>query len=250
MEVNMPPGMDSNRLHFLLDDPLLVQDRVFREKCRIATGDQSVDLTLKRPFPSWDVIGLERFHRLYHTGQLHVRLLPNHLPSANGRLPFILVMQPEDAIRSASHQAIVLSDDIRKLGNGLSSAPVLVQELLDDVDALDYTNRFVFLFCEGFSSFWEVLGYLGPLEDSPVSLKDIRSSLSSPLSSYSPITEPISPASDNPIDFDLLLDSFASVSLFLEDLTFACQIIKSFFLYHRTAQRLQKNLHFSFLSIL
>ena len=214
MEVNVPSGMDSDRFHFLFDDPLLVQDRVYREKCRIAAGDQSVDLTLKRPFPSWDVIGLERFHRLYHKGQLHVRLLPNHLPSTNSRLPFILVMQPEDAIRSASHQAIAFSDDIRKLGNGLSSAPVFVQDLLDDFDALDCTDRYVFLFCEGFHAFWEVLGYLGPLDERPppVTVKDLGPTVSFPLPFYSPITEPISPASDDPIDIDLLLDSFAPVS--------------------------------------
>lgn len=207
--MNIPPtpvdGVD--RLQFLFDDLQLFQNLVYREKCRIISGRrgdfESIDLTLNRPFPSWNVMALQRFHALYQKGHLHIRLLPNLIPSLNNSNPIILVMKEDDAVRCSSHQIIEFSQDIKKLSaNKLLSAPAVIQELFDSIDMLDCTDKYVLFHCEGFNTFWEVLGYVGPLEGQP----------QVPL--YSPITEPISPAassSSETIDFDLsLLDGCQS----------------------------------------
>lgn len=161
-----------------MDDSLLLRFYISREKQRIADNEKTFNLTMKRPFPSWEVVELRRFRRLYNSGRFHIRLMLHKFRS-NGE-PVLIIMHPEDAIRSISQIAVNKSIDIKELehrGDDLVNSSNIVQELLNSLDTLDCSNnRYVFLRCEGFSAFWEVLGCQSPLKDEPCSRNSSRPS--------------------------------------------------------------------------
>ena len=194
----------------LLKDESLLRYYIRREKQRIHDNSKTFDLsTFKILLPSWEVIELERFRRLYNSGLFHIRLILNQVKNNNE--PILFIVLSDEYVLQSPWQSI----DIKQLvdqEDDLVSSPTIVQELLNSLDVLDCGNRYVFLRYEGYGSFWEVLGcqsLLNKDDEAPSGYQDCNSSprLSTPSPSVCspiddecppPLLEPVSPVVDSP----------------------------------------------------
>lgn len=147
-ETNFDP-----RVRFLVSDPMLLQDMLFKEKCR--TGSNEIDPELH--LHQFHVVDFQRLRRLYHLGLIHVRL---------------------DGIETRrivfAHKSIDLdrilpsSCEINEFTLDWTDVPAIITELISTFVSADSPSRYLMLFRDSVYKYWELIDYLGPLSP-PVS---------------------------------------------------------------------------------
>ncbi len=136
----------ADRLKFLYEDPLLLQELVFQEKCRASSNelDLNMYLTSRRYV---QVVTFCRLRRIYHAGLLSIRLHKSK--------PSVLVTMPFDAYRFAS-----TSTEINQLSSDWTQVPSLVTELLSALDVSNDPTRYTILLYDVMQECWELVGCL------------------------------------------------------------------------------------------
>lgn len=151
MQTNKPSIVD--RLHYLFEDPLQLQDLVFKEKCQPL--NRPVDfLTIAPKQNTVTVVSLKRLYYTYHSGGLYFRLM------MDSRL---FVVPPEHVERFAN-----CSVDISTLKDW-RSASSLVTQLLNSPFAVDYASRYAMLVYDADLHDWEYVGCVAPLNTEVIS---------------------------------------------------------------------------------
>ena len=124
------------------DDRFQLHKLIAQEKSRIF--DEEIDLTI-RSVEAVELVAWIRFHRIYHSGRMHIRVLMRRTG------PVILVMRPKELL------AEDITTDIQDMRHD-ADAPVVVQELLDPCISAEETSRYALLHCDGVK--WELIGCL------------------------------------------------------------------------------------------
>ena len=155
-ESELPMGEEylvDDRLQFLFDDPILLQDAVFEEKGRASSYvlDLKMYQTCQRSF---QVVTFDRLRRIYKSGLLRIRLDSNTL--------HVFLTSPIDASRFASS-----STEISQISSDWTDVPPIVTELLSALDITDDPIRYIYLLYNIVNDYWELIGVLdsSPVDD-------------------------------------------------------------------------------------
>ena len=155
-ESELPMGEEylvDDRLQFLFDDPILLQDAVCEEKGRASSDELDLKIyqTSRRIF---QVITFDRLRRIYNADLLSIRLDSNTL--------HVFVTSPTDASRFASS-----STEISQISSERTDVPPIVTELLSALDVTDDAIRYIYLLYDTVNDYWELIGVLdsSPVED-------------------------------------------------------------------------------------
>lgn len=136
----------STRFQFLFDDPLILQEIVLAEKIRDVNDQDSLTVPDGQ---SVQAVSLQRFHSLYLSGRIHLRL-------NSGFRQTVLVVE-------SAHLHQFQSSTIDAKDVLLDGAPVVLLDLLCWLSACDYVNKYAFLAYNAEFQCWELVGCLTPL---------------------------------------------------------------------------------------
>ena len=138
----VPLNAMSKMRKLLSDERFQLQKLMTQEKAR--AFDEDIDLTVRQG-QTVQLVAWIRFHRIYQSGQIHIRFLSRRAG------PVILVMRPSEVV------AADITCDIQDM-RGKDHVPEIVKELLDPFIAPTETSRYAFLLCDGAK--WELVGCL------------------------------------------------------------------------------------------
>lgn len=138
----VPLNAMSKMRKLLSDERFQLQKLMTQEKAR--AFDEDIDLTVRQG-QTVQLVAWIRFHRIYQSGQIHIRFLSRRAG------PVILVMRPSEVV------AADITCDIQDMRDK-DHVPEIVRELLDPFIAPTETSRYAFLLCDGAK--WELVGCL------------------------------------------------------------------------------------------
>ena len=147
-----------DRLQFLFEDPILLQDAVCEEKGRASSYELDLKMyqTSQRSF---QVVTFDRLRRIYKAGLLSIRLDNNTLQA--------IVTSPVDASRFVSS-----SIEISQISSNRTDVPPIVTELLSTLDVTDHPPRYILLLYNVVHNCWELIDCIdSSLTDGPLSTK-------------------------------------------------------------------------------
>jgi len=162
-EKNVEPETGlSDRVQFLFENPLLLQDLVIEEKARCF--DQEIDLT----FPTdkkCQMVLWTRLQRAYHSDRFCMRL------TKRADEAVVLLMSWANVGRFST-----ISTDVKQVTNW-NGVPPFVQELMNPVNSSDESAKYAFLLYDGYHG-WELAGYtatshLAPIAEEEQELNDV-----------------------------------------------------------------------------
>lgn len=140
------------RIEFIINDPLILQDIIFREKCRASSDEIDPDHHL-HPF---QVAAFFRLRRMYQRGLINVRLDGE----TNKRIVVASKLIDLDQILPSS---IEINDFL----TDWTSVPTVIVEMISTSTSVGLPTRFLMLNRDKVHEYWELIGCLGPL-DPPV----------------------------------------------------------------------------------
>ena len=135
-----------DRLKFLYEDPLLLQELVIQEKFRAPGNEMDLDMYQTRQ-RSLQVVTFCRLRRIYQSGLLSIRL--------DNSKPLVLVTRITDA-----HRFACSSTEISLLSSDWTNVPSIVTELLSTLDVTGDPARYTLLLYNVVHDFWELIGCL------------------------------------------------------------------------------------------
>ena len=135
-----------DRLKFLYEDPLLLQELVIQEKIRASGNEMDLDMYQTRQ-RSFQVVTFCRLRRIYQAGFLSIRL--------DNSKPLVLVTNITDSYRFACS-----STEISLLSSDWTNVPSIVTELLSTLDVTGDPTRYTLRLYNVVHDFWELIGCL------------------------------------------------------------------------------------------
>lgn len=148
------------RLQFLFDNPFILQELVWREKCR--TLEQQGSLTVPED-QTVQAVALRRFHFLYFNDLIHMRVHPN--------VHKVLIF------KSGRTRVRLWSATIDAKNVLMNEAPAVLLDILTLLSTRDYTNKYAFLAKNQEFQCWELIGGLAPqIETNPPGSSNLTAS--------------------------------------------------------------------------
>lgn len=146
----------SDRLEFLFENPLLVQELIFKEKC--LSVRQMIDLPCTSDLQDgiWNqykTVSIERLFSSYRSGELHLRVV-----NTRDR-PMVFAVPPE-CIKDFKN---ICKDAYETLLQDWENAPPVVIELFNSPFTFDHGSRYGVLVYDVAVHAWEFVGCLAPL---------------------------------------------------------------------------------------
>lgn len=141
-EIESETGL-SERISFLFENPLLLQDLVIEEKARYF--DQNIDLPFSTDMKCQMVLWT-RLHRAYHSGRFCMRL------TKRADEAVVLLMNLDNVSNFST-----ISTDVKHVTNW-NGVPPFVQELMSPLNSADGFSKYAFLVYDGYHG-WELVGY-------------------------------------------------------------------------------------------
>ncbi|XP_057380081.1 uncharacterized protein LOC130702423 [Daphnia carinata] len=149
----------SDRLQLLFENPLHIQELIFKEKCQPLR--QAIDLkyTLDLPVQNnviqnqYKIVRIERLLSSYRSGELHLRVIGTRIR------PMVFAV-PLDDTRDFSFMS---RDAYATLLQDWESAPPVVIEVFNSPFTFDHGSRYCILVYDLIVRGWELVGCLSPL---------------------------------------------------------------------------------------
>lgn len=145
------------RVLFLFENPLLLQEIVFRERCQVSSLEIDPDRKIESHFT---VVSFQRLRRIYSSGSLHIYLRPNDqlvlVEAVKGQYPVI-----QESWR-----------EITEMTTDWIDVPPVAAELISSLDPVDDAASFVMLLRDTVEQCWELAGVLGSLQPDEPSVEN------------------------------------------------------------------------------
>lgn len=154
----------SDRLQLLFENPLHIQELIFKEKCQPVR--QAIDLTYTSDQPvqnhvienQYKTVRIERLLSLYRSGELHLRVIDTR------DRPMVFAVPLNDT----TDFLLISRDAYATLLQDWEGAPPVVIEVFNSPFTFDHGSRYGILVYDVIVRGWELVGCLSPLiSDNP-----------------------------------------------------------------------------------